>query len=187
MKKTSLVFGLTFLLSTLSHAGWGWNKDAYRSAKSPLVEQRVTGYSYCYDAGFEFSAFGSGFWPEETTSQNSLGGGVSLAYFFGHNLGIEASYSAHGSAQADQVGTLNMVYRLPLGGECCSTIAPYVFGGGGVVSDGDYQCLWNLGGGLDVRFEGMGCVGFFGDFSYNWVDEGLADFTLIRVGVRLPF
>jgi hypothetical protein len=47
--------------------------------------------------------------------------------------------------------------------------------------------LWNIGGGLDIRFEGLGCIGLFGDFSYNWVDEDLPDFTMVRVGVRCPF
>lgn len=187
MKGISLVFGFSFLLSSLSHAGWGWNKEAFHGAKSPVVEQRVSDSSACFDAGFVFSGFGSGFWPEDSRLSNAVGGGVSLAYFFGHNLGLEGSYMVHGSGTAEQVGTFNAVYRFPLGGECCSTIAPYVFGGPGVVSAGDSEMLWNVGGGLDFRMEGWGCVGLFSDFSYNWVDEGQPDFTLIRAGFRFPF
>lgn len=187
MKGFSLAIALSILLCTASQAGWGWNKDAYRQAQTSMVEQRVTSPSYCYDAGFEFSAFGSGFWPEGTLLNNELGGGVGLAYFFGHNFGIEGSYMAHGGSESEQVGHFNAVYRLPLGGECCSTIAPYFFGGPGVISSGDSSFLWNLGGGLDVRFEGWGCVGLFGDFSYNFVNDNLPDFTLVRVGIRVPF
>ena len=187
MKGISLIFGLSLLLCNAVQAGWGWNKEAYESAKSPMVEQRVTSPSYCYDAGFEFSGFGSGFWPEDNRLSNAMGGGVSLAYFFGHNLGIEGSYMVHGSGVAEQVGTFNAVYRLPLGGECCSTLAPYFFGGPGVVSSGSREMLLNLGGGLDVRVESWGCIGLFGDFSYNWVDQVQPDFTLFRAGFRVPF
>jgi hypothetical protein len=47
--------------------------------------------------------------------------------------------------------------------------------------------LWNVGAGVDVRFESWGCVGLFGDFSYNWVDQGQPDFTMMRAGIRIPF
>ncbi|HRQ90906.1 MAG TPA: hypothetical protein PLA50_19100, partial [Bacteroidia bacterium] len=87
-----------------------------------------------------------------------------------------------------QVGKFNAVYRFPLGGECCSTIAPYIFGGTGVVAAGSSELLWNIGAGIDIRFESWGCVGLFGDFSYNWVDDARqADFTLMRAGFRVPF
>jgi hypothetical protein len=191
MKVFSTVIGLTLLLSSASQAGWKWNKEAYREAKSSMVEQRVTSPSYCFDTGFEFSGFVSGLWPEDNRLDNALGGGVALAYFFGHNFGLQGSYMVHGSGTANgsdiQVGTFSAVYRLPLGGECCSTIAPYFFGGPGVISAGSSEMLWHLGGGLDIRFESWGCVGLFGDFSYNWVDQGQPDFTLFRAGIRVPF
>ena len=187
MKGTSLVFGFSLLLCSLSHAGWGWNKEAFHGAKSPVVEQRVTDSSNCFDAGFVFSGFGSGFWPEDARLNNAIGGGVSVAYFFGHNFGLEGSYMLHGSGTAQQVGTFDLVYRFPLGGECCSTIAPYIFGGPGMVSAGDSEFLWNVGAGLDFRMEGWGCVGLFSDFSYNFVNNNQPDFTLIRAGIRLPF
>jgi len=189
MKTIVTCLAVSVLLSSVAHAGWGWNKEKFHGSKSHVVEQRITSASYCYDAGFEFSAFGSGFWPETQTGLNtdSLGGGVALAYFFNHNLGLEGTYAVHGGGEAQQVGKINAVYRFPLGGECCSTIAPYVFGGFGVVSAGPSESLWNLGGGLDVRFEGWGCVALFSDFSYNWVDQSLPDFTMIRAGIRFPF
>ena len=189
MKTTLACVATTLLLSSFAQAGWGWNKEKYYGAKSSAVEQRVTSPSYCYDAGFEFSGFVSGFWPETQVglNDNSIGGGVALAYFFGHNFGLEGSYAAHGGGVSQQVGKFNAVYRFPLGGECCSTIAPYVFGGFGVVSVGTSESLWNLGGGVDVRFESWGCVGLFGDFSYNWVDQTLPDFTQFRAGFRIPF
>jgi hypothetical protein len=190
MKGTTLVLGLSLLLCTASHAGWNWNKEAYESAKSG-VEQRVTQPSYCYDAGFEFSGFVTGLWPEDSRLEETIGGGIAIAYFFGHNFGVEGSYSVTGSGTAggsdNQVATFNAVYRLPLGGECCSTIAPYFFGGPGMISSGSSEMLWNVGVGLDIRFESWGCIGLFGDASYNWVDQGQPDFTLMRAGFRVPF
>lgn len=187
MRSVSLALGL-LLLATGAQAGWNWNKEAYQSAKSSMVEQRITSPSYCYDTGWEISGYASGFWPDSAGFNNSLGGGASLAYFFGRNLGIEAAYMVHGGGVNQHVGHFNAVYRFPLGGECCSTIAPYVFGGLGVVSVGENEMLWNLGAGLDFRLESWGCVGLFTDFSYNFVqDTVIPDFTLVRAGFRVPF
>lgn len=187
MKGIITFSAITLLFCSAAQAGWGWDKAAFHGAKSPMVEQRTTSPSYCYDAGFEFSAFGSGFWPEAQNLDNALGGGVGLSYFFGPNLGIELMYAAHGSGIAEQVGKGNIVYRWPLGGDCCGTIAPYIFGGPGVVSRGDSEFLWNVGGGIDFRLESWGCIGLFSDFSYNWVEDGISDFTMIRAGFRVPF
>src|SRR5690606_8706396 len=128
MKGFALVLGIASLIGLPAQAGWRWDKDSYQSAKKS-VEQRVTSPSYCYDAGYEFSAYFSGFWPEDNRLENAMGGGVALSYFFGHNFGLEGSYHVHGSGTAGgsdiQVGKFNAVYHIPLGGECCSTIAPY--------------------------------------------------------------
>jgi hypothetical protein len=188
MKGIALTLGTLLLFATGAEAGWNWNKEAYRSAKSSMVEQRTTSPSFCYDSGFEFSGFASGFWPEGNAFDNALGGGVSLAYFFGRNLGLELDYMAHGGGTSQQVGHFNAVYRLPLGGECCATIAPYFFGGLGMVSVNENEMLWNIGGGLDFRLESWGCVGLFADFSYNFVDDAvIPDFTVVRAGFRVPF
>ncbi len=82
-----------------SQAGWRWDKDAYEGAKSG-VEQRVTSPSYCFDAGFEFAGYFSGFWPEDNRLEDTMGGGVAISYFFGHNFGLEGSYHLHGSGTA---------------------------------------------------------------------------------------
>lgn len=187
MKGISVFFAASFLLCSLAQAGWGWDKQKYHGSKSPMVEQKVTSPSYCFDQGWEFSGYLSGYWPEDNRRTEELGGGVGLSYFFGHNFGLELAYAAHGGAESEQIGRLNATYRFPLGGECCSTIAPYAFGGPGVISSGSSEMFWGLGGGLDIRFESWGCVGMFADFSYNWVDQGLPDFTQWRLGFKLPF
>lgn len=192
MKSILSTIAASLLLSSVAQAGWGWNKEAYQVAKTPGVEQRITSPSTVFDTGYEFSLFLSGIWPEDGRLSNAMGGGIAVGYFFGHNLGLEGSYHLHGSGTAGgtdmQVGKVNLVYRFPLGGECCSTIAPYVFGGPGVFAVGPSEFLMNLGGGIDWRFESWGGVGVFADFSYNWVsNNALPDFTLFRAGIRVPF
>jgi len=188
---SGLVAATALLLSgTFAQAGWSWNKQRYEAAKTAMVEQRVTSPSYCFDKGWEFSFFGSGIWLNNPNpgSANQFGAGGALSYFFGHNLGLEGSYSAHGGTQSEQIGKTNLVYRFPLGGECCSTIAPYVFGGVGVISSGPSEFLWNVGGGIDWRLESWGCIGMFADYSYNGVNGNfIPDFTQLRVGFRVPF
>ncbi len=189
MKAFLILLGSSLLLCSSLQAGWGWDKQAYRSSKS-MVEQRVTSPSMCFDTGYEFSLYMTGFWPQDPRLNNTTGGGVALGYFFGHNLGLEGSYHLQGdggSGSDIQVGKLNAVYRFPLGGECCSTIAPYIFGGPGVISAGTSEMIWNLGGGIDWRFESWGCVGVFADYSYNWSQGTIPDFTMLRAGIRIPF
>ena len=188
MKRAIVFLTATFLLSSLAQAGWGWNKEKFHSAKPPQVEQTASSPSYCFDQGWEFSVYLSGYWPESSlVKSEEVGGGIGISYFFGHNFGFEGSYALHGGTQSEQVGKINAVYRLPLGGECCSTIAPYFFGGPGVISSGPTEFMWNLGGGIDVRLESWGCIGLFADFSYNWVNQGLPDFTQWRAGFKVPF
>tara|TARA_R110000850_G_scaffold8950_4_gene32948 strand:+ start:1263 stop:1829 length:567 start_codon:yes stop_codon:yes gene_type:complete len=188
MKGISVFFAASILFCSVAQADWRWDKDGYQSAKSPMVEQRVTSPSTCYDTGWEFSGFVTGNFPDSSLFKNGVGGGASLAYFFGHNLGVEGSYILHGSGVANQMGTVDLVYRFPLGGECCANVAPYIMGGAGFVASGSNEFLWSLGGGIDFRNEGWGCVGLFTDFSYNFVDSAiLGDFALVRAGVRVPF
>ncbi|MAS94781.1 MAG: hypothetical protein CMO55_16400 [Verrucomicrobiales bacterium] len=187
MKVFSTVLAITFLTCSLTQAGWNWNKEAYHSAKSPMVEQKITSPSYCYDIGWEFSLFASGAWADVANIEGEYGGGLGLTYFLGHNFGIGVEYMKQGGAPIEHVGRLGFNYRMPLGGECCSTIAPYVFGGPGIVGSNSSDMLWYVGGGLDLRFESWGCTGLFADYSYNWVDDNPADFAIIRAGIRVPW
>jgi len=169
-------------------AGWRFKKDSLYRGKNPIeVEQTTTSPSYCFDTGFDFSAFLSGVQPKGA-GQNGLGGGVGFSYFFHRNVGVEIDYSAHGQGVAQQVFGGRLIYRIPLdGGGFSGDWAPYVFGGGGGVSAGSTQGYYSVGGGIDLRLESWGCVGFFADYSYNFVNAALGDFSQFRAGVRLPF
>lgn len=187
MKGFSIFVAISFLACSASQADWRWSKDKYPGAKSPMVEERITSPSYCYDAGWEFSIYAAGYWPEDGLLDDAGGGGLGLGYYFGPNLGIDMSYTLLGGGDTKHLGLFNLVYRMPIGGECCSTIAPYIFGGPGVFSYGDSDFLWNVGAGMDFRFEAWGCIGLFADYSWNFTEDPAPDFGLFRAGLKVPF
>ncbi len=158
----------------------------YYSGKQPLPPQPpVAPDCDCFAPGVELSLFGSGI----VTDQNDeLGGGAGLGFFFTENFGINTSYHVFATDPSEQhFATVDLVFRMPIQELC---IAPYVFGGGGVVTNGETDGLWRLGGGIDIRLEAMGCVGIFVDASYNWIgnsDSEHDDATLIRAGFKIPF
>jgi len=77
---------------------------------------------------------------------------------------------------------LDVVLRYPISQAC---VAPYLVIGGGVQTNGQSDAIYRLGGGLDVRFQPNG-MGIFADGIYNWV-VGQDNFTIARLGVRIPF
>ncbi len=187
MKKISAFLITTLLLSTVVQAGWKWDKDKYHDAKNPsYTNETVTAPSYCFDAGWDLSLYGSGYWPENVPN-NGVGGGVALGYFFNENLGFDLSYTAHGSGVSQQIGMANLVYRFPIESKWCSSFAPYIHGGPGVLSQGASEFSWDIGGGVDVRFESWGCVGVFADYTYGFTDDNLQDFSMVRLGMKFPF
>ncbi len=134
-----------------------------------------------FGAGFELGVFGAGAVPDGSGNAE-FGGGVSLAYFFTPEVGIDASYGVF--AFEDEIHTVSadVVLRYPISE---ASIAPYLVVGGGGRVNGDAAALYRLGGGLDVRFQ-PGGMGIFADGIYNWV-VGQENFTVARLGVRIPF
>jgi hypothetical protein len=145
-------------------------------AKEPVPEDPSH-----FGTGFELGVFGAGALPDGSASAE-FGGGVSLAYFFTPEVGIDASYGVF--AFEDEVHTVSadVVLRYPISQ---ASIAPYLVIGGGLQTNGDAATLYRLGGGLDVRFQ-PGGPGIFADGIYNWV-VGQENFTVARLGVRIPF
>ncbi len=175
MKKLLTIMAALAATASLGVAGSG--KEVYDSGKV-IIDPGCA----CYDPGFEFSGFLAGILPEE--GDDELGGGASLGYFLTENVGVELSYSVLATESEEHVVTGNLVYRFPMKDAC---IAPYVLVGGGVVTNGHTNGLYDVGGGIDVRFDSWGCIGVFADATYNWVEDDGADFTLVRLGFRVPF
>ncbi len=154
-------------------------------AKSPVVKGPIIDPGCaCYEPGFEFSGFAAGLLPDGA-GEDQFSGGASLGYFFTENLGIETSYSVFDVDPSEEhLITANLVYRFVNKDAC---FAPYIMAGGGVLTNGSTRGLYDVGAGVDIRFESLGCLGLFADATYNWVEDDGEDFTLIRAGFRIPF
>ena len=133
----------------------------------------------CFAPGFEFGAYAAGSLP--SNGSDELGGGISMAYYFTENIGFDLSYAVFPYDSEVHAVTADLALRAP-----ANCISPYVLMGGGLISSDSNDGLYRLGGGLDVRFQNMGNLGLFADGVYNWV-EGDNNFTIARLGVRIPF
>jgi len=187
MKKLLSTIVLLAVSAGLATAGDYYSKAPV--SKGPVVTPPPV--CPCFDPGVELSLFGSGIFPDGGNihgheGSDELGGGVGIGMFFTENVGINVSYHAFNTdPSVEHYGTADLVLRLPIHELC---IAPYVFGGGGVVTNGSTDGLYRAGGGLDIRMDSMGCVGLFVDGAYNWVEDGdHGDSVIARVGFKIPF
>ncbi len=181
MKKLLSTIVLLAVSAGLATAGDYYSKAPV--SKGPVVTPPPI--CPCFDPGVELSLFGAGIFPD-AGDEDELGGGVGVGMFFTENLGINVSYHAFNTdPSVEHYGTADLVLRFPIHELC---IAPYVFGGGGVVTNGTTEGLYRAGGGIDIRMDSMGCVGLFVDGAYNWVDgDDHDDAVIARVGFKIPF
>lgn len=112
---------------------------------------------------------------------DSLGGGLALDYFFSTHVGIEVDATWGATDGTVHIFTGSVVLRYPIEHLC---LAPYIFGGGGVQTDGSTQGVSHVGAGIDYRISH--CIGIFADARYTWTQD-TQDYTLIRAGVRMAF
>ncbi len=171
------------LLSTLAilTASFSLATAGDYSAKAPVAPAPVG--CTAYDPGFELSAYIAGELP--SGGDDALGGGIGIAYFFTENIGIDVNYAAFDSdPSTHHFVTGDLVLRFPVKSAC---LAPYIIGGGGIASNNDNEAVWRLGGGIDFRPEALGNIGIFADGTYNWIAGDIADATVVRIGLRLPF
>lgn len=168
--KSILSLSLALLaLPLAAHAGGG----KYVVEKNPVVA------ASCYDGGFEFGIFGAGLFPE-SHYEDSLGGGVSLGYFYNENFGFDFSAAIFSTDSEVHNYTIDAVYRLPF-----NCIAPYVLAGGGVHTNGETEGLFRFGGGVDFRlFNGHS---LFADGIYNLVGGDVDNYAVARLGLRFSF
>lgn len=175
MKKLFTALTLLALSAGLVSAGdYGKNPVT----KNPIMVD--TGCD-CFGTGFEFSGFAAGALPDSGSGE--LGGGAAIGYFFTENVGVEVSYTVAAFESEEHIVTGNLIYRMPIRDLC---IAPYILAGGGVLTNSATDGLFDVGAGLDIRLDSMGCVGIFVDAAYNWVEDD-RNFTLVRAGVKIPF
>lgn len=135
----------------------------------------------CFFPGLQVGAFMSGYLPRGKDGESAAGGGVAFTYFFTEKIALEYSYSANATESEMHINALDLVYRVPLAGDC---LAPYVMGGGALFANSVNQGAYRLGGGVEYRFEN--CIALFSDATYNWIQQE-PDVVNLRFGLRLPF
>ena len=146
--------------------------------KNPIVPDVCD----CYPPGFQVGGFAAGFFVD---GDAEIGGGASLAYFFTEQIGIDISYAAFDTdPDVLHLSTADLIYRLSIDDSNC--LAPYLIGGGGVLSNGESRGLYRAGIGVEVRFENKNCWGIFADGTYNWIEDS-ENGAVARVGVRIPW
>lgn len=202
----TFVFGLFGLAQ--GQTGWNWStQEYYGQSRGPVPTKYDGQYGHpstqcyydsgcqvpvynvdpniCFEPGWDFGGYFSAMFADDL-ADDAIGGGILLSYFFDRNIGLEMNYSAFGQAENLHVFNLNGIYRLPINSCFCGGIAPYVFGGWGFVANGEFDNLFDVGAGVEWRFQSWGCTALFSDYSYNFVEKGF-DFQQLRVGFKLPF
>ncbi|MDF1752856.1 MAG: hypothetical protein P1U89_08800 [Verrucomicrobiales bacterium] len=186
-----------FGVASQAQTGWNWDSQSYYAGQTAPSNQdyydqgsQVPVYnvdpSICFEPGWDFGGYFSAMFPNDSVRSSGIGGGILLSYFFDRNIGLEFNYATHGQSEAQHVVHANAVYRLPINSCFCGAWAPYVFGGGGFLANGEFDSLFDIGAGLEVRFQSWGSVALFTDYSYNFVEKNL-DFSQLRAGFKLPF
>jgi hypothetical protein len=113
---------------------------------------------------------------------DGFGGGIGLNYFFTRNIGLGVSGNIYdGDVNGVWNTDLSVIARFPIENSVC--IAPYILGGGGLVTDGGTYGTWHAGGGLEWR--ATPSFGIFGEGRYIWAEE--RDAAQVRLGARFVF
>ena len=151
-----------------------------KNPKAPMAPQ-PTGCE-CFAPGFALGAFGGGFLPEDGNEDDVLGGGVLAEYFFNEYIGIQGSYGIYATSSEHHQFDGSLILRYPITSIC---VAPYLIAGGGFSTNSDQEGDFHVGAGIEARIESLNCLGIFADGAYHFADDG--DFTIVRLGVKLPF
>lgn len=192
MKKTILVTFAAVALTTQAGLaqttvhmwedprGWWGNHFVY----GPTMPNKFTANEFSVDAFASFWAaerkIGDLF--ETNIRDGKWGGGLGFNYFLTPYVGIgaDANVPDNGGNFFDSVAG-SLILRLP---SETTGLAPYVFGGGGRLTDRVWEWTAHAGVGLEFRVNPI--TGFFADGRYMWADEA-SDSLLLRAGVRFIF
>jgi hypothetical protein len=152
----------------------------------PSTPLEVPCLSDCFEPGFQLGFYGAGAIFSEDADEHapdqyedSLGGGVSFTYYATSNLGFQVDGTWLSTAGTLHSFSGSLIYRMPIKG---TSIAPYVFGGGGVMVDGVTQATVHAGAGLEYCLGGG--FSLFADARYTWT-ECEDNFTSARAGLNI--
>jgi len=174
MKLTTILMSLA--LATSAFAGTYSSKNA----KGPVLPPPAPTCG-CFGPGLSIDVGAAGILGRD--GEDAIGGTFGVNYFFSRNIGIQGNYSLLATDSEHHEFDGHLVLRAPIDSIC---IAPYALLGGGYSTNGTSGGNYSAGGGLDIRFSPTSCVGLFAEGTYHWASSG-SDYTLVRLGVRIPF
>lgn len=173
---------LTTLLMTVALASSAIaGPIAAKNPKAPVMPPPPAGCA-CFAPGFAIGGFGGAIIPD--SGDGELGGGVLAEYFFTDYIGLQGSYGIYATDSEHHQFDGSLVLRYPITSIC---VAPYLLVGGGFSTNSTTVGDFHVGGGIEARFEGANCLGIFADGAYHWAGEDLEDYTIVRLGVKIPF
>ena len=178
MKKIASLI-LSVALASSAFAGSPVTYSSGKNAKTPMAPQ-PTGCN-CFAPGADFGFYGGAILNDKG-GDDSLGGGVLADYFFTENIGVQGSYGIFATNSEHHEFDGALVLRAPIKSLC---IAPYALLGGGFSVNSAQRGNYFVGGGLEARFSGAGCMGIFADGAYHFASTG-SDYTIVRLGVKFP-
>jgi len=132
--------------------------------------------------------------------RDGSGGGAALNFFFARYFGVSVEGNwwngcqslsnnnndndnhRHRSVAHQVTGNLILRYPVELSNFC---FAPYIFGGGGGLFDGDKVGFGDAGAGIEFRITQH--FGIFSDWRWNFTGKSRNDIDTTRAGVRFVF
>jgi len=194
MKK--ITFPLLICLALATSAFAGQEEKETKEYKTPVEP--------CFkDRELQLDIFGS--WTgqnHDNPHHNGFGGGAAVNYFFLKYLGIGIDSDTYDGgrrgfedaehhrisdgndnvAVEEATGRIIARYPIEMGSFC---IAPYAFGGGGLLFDDVTIGTWHAGGGLEWRATHK--IGIFSEGRYTWGGGHEIDSAQVRAGLRIVF
>lgn len=184
MNQTSILTALCGAITLASaQAGTGYVQVDSGKASVPPARIEVPTLCQCFEPNTaSVSVYAAALLPDGDGSlDDSFGGGLAVDYFFSENVGIQVDATWADADSAVHLFTSSLVLRYPIKSIC---LAPFIFAGGGVHTDGVTQGVFHAGAGLDYRFNQQ--VGIFADARYTWTEE-TEEYSVVRTGVRFAF
>ena len=178
MKSTACFLVITCLLAVTVFGGPLTYAHAARG--SDLVQPVRPLSADCFSPGAAIGIFGSGM----LGGDGAPGGGAVAEYFFSDHLGLQASYGIFATDSEHHEIDAAFLLRFPIPSLC---VAPYVMAGGGLGTNASSGGNVFAGAGIEARFESMDNLGIFADGAYHWADGDAPDYTIVRLGVKVPF
>lgn len=176
------------LFAIAAVAGSAFAGSTYVSSGKEMKQTKTFKQPYeepftCFsDQEFQLDLFGSYTDTNGGGYGDGFGGGIGMNYFFQRYVGIGVDGNVFNGGQNGVWNTTgSLILRYPID-EICT--APYIFGGGGVQTDGEIAGSGHVGGGIEYRFVPHR-FGMYSEGRYTWA--GNNDSWQTRIGFRFVF